>query len=350
MDVEPLGVGILPISDAGFVHLGAPVGAPHYVHSENLLNQVSPSLSLVPPVTEALEHYSSMVAAEETLPLAALLGSSQKELSNRVTKRMRENLLERLESVRDKARLNSLTLPHAGDWLQVVPCPALGLQLKAQELRISCLYRLGAPVFPGEGPCVACGQQSDSLGDHAVGCASRGERISRHNHLRDALFTTAVSAQLSPYKEDRALLPGGNARPADVLVPHFAGGRHLAIDITVVSSLQAGLVEGASREPGHALQHRYGEKWRKYGEACQAEGVCFQAIPIEVLGGWGAGDMGEKVVKQLAKALARVGGHNEGDTARHLFQRMSILLMRGNSQLILSRCPDYPQPPVTGVL
>ena len=88
-----------------------------------------------------------------------------------------------------------------------------------------------------------------------MGCASSCERIARHNHLWDALYHTAVEAQLAAYKEECALLPGLNARPADVMLPHHSGGQHLALDITMVSSLDVQLVEGAGREPGHALQH-----------------------------------------------------------------------------------------------
>ena len=257
--------------------------------------------------------------------------------------------MEKLSSVRDTARLNSLTLSHSGDWLNVVPSPALGLQLRGQEFRTSVLYRLGAPVFSSEGPCIACGHPSDIYGDHAVGCASRGERISRHNHLRDALFATAVSSHLGPYKEERSLLPGVSSRPADIMLPHFAGGKHLAIDVTVVSSLQAALVEGASNEPGFALQHRHREKWLKYGDACRSEGIHFLPLCVEVLGGWGQGE-GEGIIRQLGSCLARVGGHDEGQTIRHLFQRLGILLMRGNSQLILSRSPSHPHPSLSGEL
>ena len=83
--------------------------------------------------------------------------------------------------------MSSLSLKHAGDWLQVVPSPPLGLLLRAPEFKSAVLYRLGVPVFQREGPCVAYGQASDKHGDHAIACAARGERISRHNHLRDAL-------------------------------------------------------------------------------------------------------------------------------------------------------------------
>ena len=39
---------------------------------------------------------------------------------------------------REIARMNSLGLPYQGDWLSVVPCPALGLHLRGPEF-ISCL-------------------------------------------------------------------------------------------------------------------------------------------------------------------------------------------------------------------
>ena len=107
-------------------------------------------------------------------------------------------------------------------------------------------------------------------------------------------------------------------------------------------------MDGEASEPGHALQHRYQEKWRKYGDACQAEGIQFQPVAISVLGGYHPS--GEAVVKRLGASLARQGGLEEAETVRHLFQRLSILLMRGNTQLILSRCPTHPDPMTDGNL
>ena len=188
--------------------------------------------------------------------------------------------------MRDKACLQSVQLEHAGAWLHVIPSASLGLQLRQQEFRVAVLYRLGMPVFQADGECVACGRESDRWGDHAVGCASQGERIARHNHLRDALYHTAASAHLAPLREEKALLPGGE-KPADVLIPNFAhGGKHMAVDVSVVSSLQTQLVDRASVEPGFALAHRYQQKWAKYGESCSAEGIIFQPLPFEVLGGY----------------------------------------------------------------
>ncbi len=52
---------------------------------------------------------------------------------------------------------------------------------------------------------------------------------------------------------------------------------------------------------------------------------------------------------RLAAALARHTGQEEAEALRHLFGRLSILIMRGNSALFTNRIPDYPQPEIDGV-
>ena len=42
----------------------------------------------------------------------------------------------------------------------------------------------------------ACHVVNDFMGDHAISCAIGGERISKHNHVRDAIFKAAVEAGL----------------------------------------------------------------------------------------------------------------------------------------------------------
>ena len=213
------------------------------------------------------------------------------------------NQITGLEVTRDIARLASLGLPHSGDWLNVVPSPALGLHLRPPEFIISVKYRLGMDIFSRDGQCTACPHHSDSRGDHAISCGYEGERISRHNHLRDALYNTAVMACLGPTREDRALIPGSDARPADVLIPNWSGGKDTAMDITVVNPLQAAFINGAATTPGHALTRRYGEKMTKHGEGCRRAGMVFLPLPVETLGGWH--DQTVVQVKRLWSALAR---------------------------------------------
>ena len=124
------------------------------------MSQLLPDLD--PPTeskTQALAHLSSTL--EEPLSSEDLFGLSQKAISLKVDIKSQECLLSSLDNVRDKARLSSLGIKHAGDWLNVVPCPTLGLQLRPTEFRTASLYRLGMPVFRSDGSLVACGQNSD---------------------------------------------------------------------------------------------------------------------------------------------------------------------------------------------
>ena len=107
-------------------------------------------------------------------------------------------------------------------------------------------YRLGLPLYSHEGPCPSCHRYSDAQGNHAMCCGSGGERASRHNHLRDHLHDTAVAAGLGPVREVRFLIPGEDSRPADVLLPHWTGGKDAALDVTVVNPCQTATVVGAA--------------------------------------------------------------------------------------------------------
>ena len=248
---------------------------------------------------------------------------------------------------RDIARLASLGLPHAGDWLNVMPSPALGLHIRSTEFSVSVRYRLGCKVFRSAGQCPACPRHSDQEGDHAISCGSEGERIARHNHLRDALYHTAVSAALAPTKEGRALLPGTDARPADVLISNWTGGKDTALDVTVVNPLQAAMVAQAATTPGHALTCAYKRKMQGTAAACRREGMVFIPLPVETLGGWH--DQAVQQVKKLGAALSRQTGQEESEAIRHLFQRLSVLLVKGNAALFLNRIPSFPATVIDGV-
>ena len=93
----------------------------------------------------------------------------------------------------------------------------------------------------------------------------------------------------------------------------------------------------AAAEPGYALDLRYRQKWSKHGEACRAQGIKFIPLPVETFGSWS--EDATSVIGRLGKDLARATNQDESEVSRHLFGRLSILLMKGNSTLILNRTP-----------
>ena len=300
-------------------------------------------------VQQALLIYLSDKMGEEA-SLDSLIGVPQKAVSLTINQNKLQLLSDHINGlgdVREIARLSSLGLPHSGDWLNVMPSPTLGLHMRPAEFIVSVKYRLGVPVFSTAGQCTACARHSDALGDHAISCGYQGERIARHDSLRDALFHTAQQGCLGPTREDRALLPGSEARPADVLIPHWTGGRDTALDVTVVNPLQEKLVRQAATTPGHALTTAYNRKMAQAGEACRREGLVFIPLPMETLGGWH--DQTVLQVKKLASAQARHNGEEQSVATRHLYQRLSVLLIRGNSALLLNRIPTFTSPEISGV-
>ena len=108
-----------------------------------------------------------------------LAGHNQHSASLKIDLKLQSLLSEALSregDVREIARFASVSLPgsHAGDWLTTVPSPSLGLLLKPQEFIAALRYRLGHPVYSRDGPCPACGQPSDRLGDHSLNCTWHG--------------------------------------------------------------------------------------------------------------------------------------------------------------------------------
>jgi hypothetical protein len=54
-------------------------------------------------------------------------------------------------------------------------------------------------------------------------------------------------------------------------------------------------------------------------------------------------------VKKVGSALARHTEQEESEAIRHLAQRLSILLAKGNSALLLNRIPTFPDTETDGV-
>jgi hypothetical protein len=333
----PTGQGGLGLR--GAVDTAGAAYAASYISAQPLVNEQlgrqDTPLTLPTSVLDSINmHTGEEVTTEE------LEGLSQKMLSAKIDDQNLATLKEQIgqeESEREMARLASLGLPYAGAWLDATPLAALGLYMHPSEFVMAARYRLGIPVYDREGPCPACLRLSDRLGDHALCCGHQGERISRHNRLRDAIHDVAAAAALSPAKESRFLLPGVDRRPADIYIPSWAAGRDAALDVTVVNSLQSALVAGAAATPGHALDHRYGTKMTESAEDCRREGIAFLPLVVETLGGWHKVAIGE--VKKLAAALARHTGEDEGDSARRTWVKLAILLQKGNAALLSNRIP-----------
>ena len=147
---------------------------------------------------------------------------SQHSLSLSIDKASYQNLLSAAPSICFRALALSSSLPHAGDWLNVIPSLSLGLHLQDREFRCCLQYWLGVPLHNNPYPCPEWHGNADSFGDHQVGCGGNRDRITRHNAIRDVVFIAAQAAALAPHKESHNLVPNSQSRPADVFIRNWS--------------------------------------------------------------------------------------------------------------------------------
>ena len=272
----------------------------------------------------------------------------QRHLSLAIDEAVSERLFSTAPSIRSRALAISSSLPHAGDWLNVVPSGYLGLHLHDREFRCCLRYWLGVPLHSNPYPCPECRGRADSFGDHQVGCGGNGDRVSRHNAIRDVIFTAAQSAALAPTKETPGLVPSSLSRPADILLPNWNCGRPAALDVHVISPLQDLTVSEASVTPGHALQLGVQRKLTSSLSACRSSGIDFVPLVAETLGGLAEDTI--TTISSIGRAVSvRAGSEEHTTTTKHLFGRVAIALWRGNANLWLHRHPTL-HPSLDGVI
>ena len=148
-------------------------------------------------------------------------------------------LLSAAPDTRSRALILSTSLPHAGDWLNVFPSSTLGLHLQDKEFRLCLHCWLGLRMSNEGVTCPVFQVTTDTYGDHQVGCGGNGDRIHRHDSIRDAVLSAAQSAALAPRKEAPSVIPGSSSRPADVYLPNRKKGQPAALDIHVISTYHA---------------------------------------------------------------------------------------------------------------
>jgi hypothetical protein len=194
--------------------------------------------------------------------------------------------------LRNKARLQSLTLSQAHAWLLAVPCKP-SLQLKPVEFRQDTRYCLGIADHNEEqvGPvCRKCKRSQDPqdagfvYGDHSTQCHGGGSLHRRHDRLKVVLYAALRSGGYSPQLEPPHLIPGRLTRPED-LRPVGDNGLGVAYDLTVVSPLLGHTLASTARTPGHAVTAAEQRKASLYTSVCDAVDIRFIPLAQETFGG-----------------------------------------------------------------
>ena len=143
-------------------------------------------------------------------------------------------------------------------------------------------------------------------------------------------------------------MSGTEKKPGDVYLPAWFLGCDAALDVTVITPIQDDIIVRASQKGGVAADIAHKRKLAKYYNDCKSVAVEFLPLAVETWGGWHTEAL--STLKTLSKQLARQQGKDENETQRHTFQRLSILLQKGNVSLLTARVPDFCCPEVDGDL
>ena len=131
-----------------------------------------------------------------------------------------------------------------------------------------------------------------------------------------------------------------------MFISGWANGKDAAFDVAVVSPMQEQLKRKAAEEALSAADKRYSDKMKKYRIPCEREGIEFFPLVVETFGGWHP--QSAEVITKLARQLSAQSGQPFEETSRHIYQRLSILLTKGNSAMILSRRTTFTEAPIDG--
>ena len=237
---------------------------------------------------------------------------------------------------REAQRLNRLDSPHANAWISARPSSMDGTDtiLPPRIYRTAVARLLGQPVFSTSAPCPLCQQPMDLLGDHPLCCKKSGDRITRHNRLRNLLFKLADTGLLAPEMEKLGILgetDKSRRRPGDVSIKNWSFRRGLAIDVAVICPL----AESHLGKPEPCESYAQNQKIARYVGAFENSDYDFAPVIFETSGA--VNKEGETILKQVIRFASKREGVSHTVYASRAWARFSCCVQAASAQQILNR-------------
>jgi hypothetical protein len=278
------------------------------------------------PIQNAIRDFNS----KSTIKIDSLSDVvSQKVLSSSIDEFIYRKLVDGSSKLSQR-RFQSLDNSNSGKWLLVVPNEHFGTELSSIEFLTAAKFRLGAPLFPEVALCLACDAPMDTRGVHATQCMHGGNRTSRHNAVRDIVYTFASSGRIPVAKETKWLVKDSNRKPADVYLPSFNCGKDVAIDFAVISPFTDEAMKFDDYLPKYAEK-----KVKKYANDVKLANYDFQPMIADTMGRWD--DDAIKVLTKISSAYAKNNCQDFSQVKNQIFQKLSISIQSSNAKAILQR-------------
>jgi hypothetical protein len=174
----------------------------------------------------------------------------------------------------------------------------------------------------------------DIFGDHALCCKKSGDRITRHNRLRNLVFKLADTGLLSPEMEKLGLLgetDRSRRRPGDVSIKSWSLHRGLAIDVAVICPLAVSHLNNLEPCESYALH----QKIERYAPGFEKSNYDFAPVVFETSGA--VNKEGETVLKQIVRFASKREGVTHTVFAARAWARISCCVQYSAAQQILNR-------------
>ena len=167
------------------------------------------------------------------------------------------------------------------------------------------------------------------------GCG--GDVTTRHNALRNMLYTTLHRAGLSAHLEEGSSwsTEKPKSRPTDILVANWDRGFSATFDVSVTSPLNPLHIVEAGVSPGAAAKATEEHKHRNNDVKCEELGWRCIPMVVESYGCWGT--EARQALSQLASRLAVRTNTYKSQMLNSLYGRLNLTLIRCNARAILSR-------------
>ncbi|KAL5505646.1 hypothetical protein EMCRGX_G007111 [Ephydatia muelleri] len=252
---------------------------------ENVRIELAPDSSQ--HLSDAVGMFNRLVPAEDSIKVEDFLSSaiSQGKLSEKLDNQLLSSLVE-ASTVANKARLLSVSSPHAASWLSMPPCERQGLHLEPSQFQVAVKWWLGLDTS-GDAQCALCPEKSfDPLCHHATTCKRGGDVVYRHNRLRDIVAESCRRAHLSVHLEVGHNLTTDHSN-TDILLPHWCMGKPAALDLSVTSPLNPLTLLEAGVTAGAAAKATEERKLKANTGKCADLGWVCVPVVAESYGAWG---------------------------------------------------------------
>ena len=240
-------------------------------------------------------------------------------------------LLEGARSPLDRSRIQAVSAPGAGAWLNAVPIPSLGLKLDNESLRISVALRLGSKLNTPYA-CI-CGAAVEDSATHGLDCRRASGKHARHSAVNDIIHRALSAAGVPSHLEPAGMCRDDGKRPDGATLIPWKQGRCLVWDFTCPNTIARSHISQSASLAGSVCASAEANKKKKYSSLSAS--YIFVPIAVETLGPWGP--EADSFVSELGHRLsAKTGDHRSGAFLR---QKISVAIQRGNATCILGSFP-----------